>query len=627
MILKFKTIKLHNFLSFGDSVINLDDRKYCKVSGINKNKRDNALSNGSGKSSIWSAICWALTGETIQGISSNIVNINGEDGCFVELEFSVNNDDYKLIRYREYDKVGNHLKIYINGEDKSGKGIRESQKLLEQYLPDLTSDLIGSVIILGQGLPHKFSNNTPSGRKELLEKLSQTDFMINDVRERVNKRKSVLDTEMRVLEDTGLKYSTEINLYTSTIESLSNDLKTLESSVLSDEEYNEKMSANQHTLEHYTKLFESGSENYNLCNEKILALTDNKKSFDIKELEEINKSKEEFDKVINDTINEMNILRIEINGIKSEITKLESITDICPTCGQKLPDVHKPDTTQLKINLEEKLSKLKPLEDYLSSLNTKKTSSINEIKSIYSNLKSAIVEEINSLQNELRKHSNDMSNGKNGMNDTNNIIKNLQLARATFTSKRDTLINSINENKDKLEKVIALNESNKISKENLDTHINAINKILSLVKRDFRTYLLSEVIKYIDSKSKEYSQDIFNTTELDFVLDGNDINISYCGKAFENLSGGEKQRIDLIIQFAIRDMMSCYLDFKSNILVLDEIFDNLDIIGTNQVLNLISNKLSDVESIFIISHHDDLEIPYDSELTVVKDERGISSVL
>ena len=38
--------------------------------------KDNALSNGSGKSFLWNAICYAFTGETISGLHSNLKNIN-----------------------------------------------------------------------------------------------------------------------------------------------------------------------------------------------------------------------------------------------------------------------------------------------------------------------------------------------------------------------------------------------------------------------------------------------------------------------------------------------------------------------------------------------------------------------
>ena len=73
--------------------------------------------------------------------------------------------------------------------------------------------------------------------------------------------------------------------------------------------------------------------------------------------------------------------------------------------------------------------------------------------------------------------------------------------------------------------------------------------------------------------------------------------------------------------------MSNYLDFSSNILVLDEIFDGLDAIGVTNLLNLISNKLNDIESIFIISHRaSELEIPYDHEMIITKSNLGISTI-
>ena len=73
--------------------------------------------------------------------------------------------------------------------------------------------------------------------------------------------------------------------------------------------------------------------------------------------------------------------------------------------------------------------------------------------------------------------------------------------------------------------------------------------------------------------------------------------------------------------------MRQYLDFSSNIIILDEIFDQLDAVGCTNVLTLISNKLIDIESIFIISHRvGDLSIPYDCEMLVIKDEQGVSRI-
>jgi DNA repair exonuclease SbcCD ATPase subunit len=118
--------------------------------------------------------------------------------------------------------------------------------------------------------------------------------------------------------------------------------------------------------------------------------------------------------------------------------------------------------------------------------------------------------------------------------------------------------------------------------------------------------------------------DIFHNDKIEFTLDGNLIYIAYNGKQYEALSGGEKQKVDLIIQFSIRDMLCNFLNFSSNILVVDEIFDNLDNIGCQEVINLISTKLSDISSIYIVSHHTDIDIPCDKELIVIKDKNGVS---
>jgi hypothetical protein len=53
------------------------------------------------------------------------------------------------------------LKIFLNGNDISGKGIRESEAVLQQYLPYLEGELLGSVILLGQSMPNKLSARQP----------------------------------------------------------------------------------------------------------------------------------------------------------------------------------------------------------------------------------------------------------------------------------------------------------------------------------------------------------------------------------------------------------------------------------------------------------------------------------
>ena len=196
-MIQFNKVIIHNFGSYGHTEIDLQNKGFCLVTGENNFKKDNALSNGSGKSFIWSAICFALTGETINGLSKNLKNINivDDNTCFVELYFKFNTDSYKISRYVE---PKSELKIIKNDIDVSGKGIRDSEKKLAELLPDLTKDLIASTLILGQGLPNKFSSFSPSGRKELLEKLTKSDFMIEDMKSRVAERLQVLNSDNTV---------------------------------------------------------------------------------------------------------------------------------------------------------------------------------------------------------------------------------------------------------------------------------------------------------------------------------------------------------------------------------------------------------------------------------------------
>lgn len=613
---------MHNFLSFGDATVQLNDRGYCVVRGINNCPKDSALSNGSGKSSIWSAISYALTGETIQGLKTNIVNINGDDGCFVKLVFTVDNDTYEITRYKDYSTIGTNLKVIINGEDKSGKGIRESEQLLAQYLPDLTSELIGSVIILGQGLPHKFSSYSPSGRKELLEQLSKSDFMIEDIKNRIALRSEKLSSDVRKNDDELLANESKLGVYQEQL----TEIETALTEARQPKNFDSTIAELNTVIGDATTIYNNLTTDINNLETEINNLTTQSIELSNERTKELEAINEPFEKEKTNLVNAKATLSAEITTLTNEINRLKSITDVCPTCGQKIPGAIKPDTTEQENTLKYK-------QGILADITTKLEKVINEQKE----KQNALITHFNNKNAELTTKLTELKNTKTNkttLRTTQETLLNQykgQLQK-TLLEKENHLnnIKTLESKKQATESEInGLNDKivyNRKCGDTLSEHTAVLSKISSLVKRDFRGFLLSNVISFINIKAKEYCKDVFGTDEFEFSLNGNNIDIVYCKKSIENLSGGEKQRVDLILQFAIRDMMSQYLDFSANILVLDEIFDNLDIIGTTNVLNLISNKLNDIESIFIISHHDSLEIPYDDEITVIKNERGISRV-
>ena len=616
----FSKVDISNFMSIGEASVDLIDRGYTLVTGVNNNPHDMATSNGSGKSSLLEAIVWCLTGDTMRG-NKSVVNSFGLDGAVVTLEFSIDEKHYKIIRSKDHSKYKTNLKIYIDGEDKSGKGIRDSEKLLAEYLPDLTASLIGSVIVLGQGLPTRFTNNSPAGRKEVLEKLCKSDFMIQDLKDRISIRKSQLTEELRGIEDNILQIKTKLDITISSIQYSNNVLLELNSPINYDkliEDVSSELQATQNTLNQCelelnkhvalkSQLEAVLEEYYTQTNQSISELTDQYSS-NIKDLER-----------------EQQSLQSTIQALEIEFKRLSNIKDVCPTCGQRLRGIEKPDTSQLQLQISTEKERLSIVSDNLQQL-------LDELQSRKLEMLSKSEEYISETKENLRKSNESYNNALNSERRMRNKItefsqnlaklmeqrSNHQLKLQSVTSDIERLV----EQQTQYEKDLMYYNN---EKDNISLRLGIINKFSTIVTRDFRGYLLSSIIDFIDTTAKRYCKHVFDTELIEFTLDGNNISITYNGKEYEALSGGERQKVDLIIQFSIRDMLCKHTNFSTNIIALDEIFDNLDELGCSKVIDLISTQLCDISSIFIITHRGtELSIPCDDEVTVVKGADGVS---
>ena len=619
MRVEFNQIILHNFLSFGDATLNINNDGFIRVSGINENPDDMAASNGSGKSSLWEAIVWALTGETIRG-TKQVGNIYGTDGTYVRINFRVDNTQYEILRAKDSKEYKTNLLIYVDGADKSGKGIRESEKLLQQLLPDITASLLGSVIILGQGLPQKFTSNSPSGRKEVLEQLSKSDFMIQDLKDRVAKRKTELSTNLRKHQDDNvaaiaMKQHLEdsIDKTTKNVESMDRTLLEQKHSSL-EQEYNE---LSKIVIDLESKL-ESNTSIQQNKNMDLVKLESNKKSEEAELQTEYTKTSAELKIKLTEIKTPMDAKQHEINHRKN-------IKDVCPTCGQKLIGVVKLDTAELEAEVCELKQKLEVVQNQIKEQADIYQSNMKNIADKYSPLLTQLRNEVSQLTTicsetklQLRSKQSNMEQVEKQLNQTTNDLQ-------QFDAVKNSLLEMIEDNKHAVEELTSKILYNNCEIEKLQQHLDVQNKFDTALKRDFRGYLLMSVIEYIEHRAKNYCKTIFDTDKIGFELDGNNIDITYCNKPYENLSGGEKQKVDLIVQFSIRDMLCSHLGFTSNILVLDEVFDGLDAIGCQKVLDVIS-AITDIKNIFIVTHRKDLSIPTDKEIVVVKSCNGISEI-
>lgn len=623
MKLKFKNLIINNFLSFGHAEISLEDRGYTLIEGINQNPKDAAKSNGAGKSSIFSALCFALTGETIQGISTNLNNLYTEGDMSVQLDLDVDDKSFTITRSRDARGKAD-LHIIIDGVDKSGKGVRESEALLEQYISGLSSEIIGEVIIIGQGMPHKFSANTPSNRKEILEKLSHSDFMLEDIKNRVTNRVTYLKEDKEKLVVEKAKEETNKTNIISLIKEKTEELASYENKPDFDVSIKETQSVIEkvrHNIQETEEKLDYSNKTLSNLNNSLLDVVNNKNAELLEEARVFN----EYNLNVKTALAED---RARVKSLTKKIEEIHSIKDICPTCGQKIPHVHKPSDEAERKERDLLLEKIEGEEKKDAQQNDAFLKNKKDIEGRY-------FEKENSLKNQIKDLSKEISDSRRSLDTLKESGTSLKVQLNNLVQNKENFEKNLNSCKNKLEEL--KNREKKCeddlvyiiknTEEDL-AHLNVLNKMETLIKRDFRGILLKNVIEFIDSKCKEYSLNIFGTDELSFVLDGNNINISYAKKPLESLSGGEKQKVDLIIQFAIRDMMKEFTGFTSNVLVLDEILDNLDNEGCDAILNFITEKLSDIESIFIISHHaDTLNIGNDSTITIIKNERGVSCIV
>ena len=602
-------------MSFGYAELDLDNQGFVRIDGINNSLIDGATSNGAGKTSCFEAIMWCLQGETIRK-SKQVTNINGDDGAYVELDFTADGTDYKLIRTKDHSKYKTNLKIFINGEDKSGKGIRDSEQYLTQYLPELSAQMISSVIILGQGLPMRFTNNTPAGRKEVLESLSQSDFMIEDLKAKLLKRKSVLQDTLNNLNLEQARCQTEKNLIQNIITQTEHQLKNL---VVPDVK---KLAEIQINIDNLNRVLSENEAQQGIYEQTLYTLMNKSREYQDAKLAEIKA-------IPND--NELNAkeysLSNEIKIYRNIIAEKEKVTDVCPTCGQKIEGVVIPDTSQERIKCESLCAELANVKNAHIKFSNDVDKLRKDIDEKYSKLNKENDENISKIKDLIKISQKDIAELSLNLSELKAKEQSISYAIDTYENNKVEFENRITEKTNRLNELTSNELHNQNEIDLIKQKIDIDNKIDIALKRDFRGYLLTNVIDFINSKVNYYCKYFIENGNISFIQNGNAINVIFNDKDYECLSGGERQKIDIIIQLALRDMMCTFMNFSSNILVLDEITDFMDNQGSNKLINTISSLIQDVSSIFFVTHHTELNLPYDKIITVIKDKTGISKLI
>ena len=717
-MIEFEKVKIKNFMSIGEATLPLNLGGFTLISGENHRVEDASFSNGSGKSSCFEAIIYALTGETIRGYK-DVVNKYSTGDCSVEVFFEFKGHSWAVKRSVSRDKEKS-LEIVKDGNLMQAKGYRDAQEVLSKELPELTFKFLNSVIVLGQGLPGRFTNNTPSGRKAILEELTNADFMITQIKDKINARSSALQNKQSslLLEKAAVESKKEWNeksigeiqsslegLNKVSLEDLKSKLEELEvKGILAAKDHHAQVEKTNVAKEKWSNLSESRHEietkyGYRV-DEAQRNYTEERSRIDAKylpQLEELNfesrkvlvelgntyNSKvktvnEEFLHRESDLMNTQTQLSLEKRDLVEKRSHLEAKVSggYCSTCGQKLPSVSQEEIEQAKAELGGVISLLEKNEEASQALSIQKTnlhkeketkldslaeeydSQVKAINSDSATKRKDIEDQMNfekeakekALSNILEKISaekaKDLEDIQSQVNaayeefskyqEEERILQtNLVYLRESYSSLKADIENRESreaELKDQLEKRkedITKSEeelvSIQVSLEDVQKRAGVLGQMSTFASRDFRGILLEDIIQRLDRILKGYSQLVYGNQLTHFYQEGNWIVIEFDGKEYEALSGGEQQKLNVLIQLSLRDLIIEMTGLRGSFLAVDEVFDGLDITGCEKMVELFQNIDT---SIFIISHHaESLNIPYDYKITVVKAEDGVASLV
>jgi len=157
----FKTIRWKNFLSTGNQHTEID---------FTKNKTNLIIgTNGAGKSTVLDALTFALFGKPFRKINKpQLANSVNEKDCRVEVEFTIGNVDWKVIRGIKPAI----FEIWRSGSlmDQSAAAL-DQQKWLEQNVLKMNYKSFTQIVILGSSTFVPFMQLSAAHRREVIEDL------------------------------------------------------------------------------------------------------------------------------------------------------------------------------------------------------------------------------------------------------------------------------------------------------------------------------------------------------------------------------------------------------------------------------------------------------------------------
>ena len=193
----FEKIRWKNFLSTGN--------QYTEI-GFTQHPTNLIIgTNGAGKSTLLDALTFSLFGKPFRKINKpQLVNSVNEKDCIVEVEFSIGNTDWKVVRGIK----PNVFEVHRDGTllDQSAAAL-DQQKWFEQNVIKMNYKSFTQIVILGSSTFVPFMQLTATNRRDVIEDLldirifSSMNNLMKDKIRQVKEDIKVLDLKKESLND------------------------------------------------------------------------------------------------------------------------------------------------------------------------------------------------------------------------------------------------------------------------------------------------------------------------------------------------------------------------------------------------------------------------------------------
>jgi len=349
-------------------------------------------------------------------------------------------------------------------------------------------------------------------------------------------------------------------------------------------------------------------------------------------------NEEENIKILNGRKNELILLQNKLNELKENYKKsneekenfLKEIKSFKEKEKQLVSLITKTSYT------EEKLNKIKQekfsisLEKQLKEKERESGLYFNkEILNKINVLKNQIIENrvskyneafLNNLKNEIQKKEKEINELEN---------KNISIDRVAKNIFDKNLVEN-NEEKIKVLKIEIKEIDKNISfLKNDMLYYQILSTVFSNKESGFKKFFINKMISVFNETINFYLPFFFNKTiyitldkELTETIEFDERIVS-----FNSFSSGQKTRVEIATSFALFNLVKVFFSNDTNLIVMDELLDkHIDSDGFDAVIEVI-NSLSNNNSIFIISHREELKEKFTDKIEIQLEDDKYSKII